>query len=205
MVIDFDDQGANKVISDMCQSHDCRDKLDELHYLNPNFKVTLFTIPAYVTLEMADWLRANQGWVETAMHGFYHTSNYECENWTYEDMDQYADKVAAAFPGLFTYGFKAPGWQISDACLEWLQDHGWWVADQSYNNARRGAMLPAYVNNNGVFTTYLPSDMDDHVVIEAWHGHTWDCVGNGIYETFDELSEVVKNAQDFQFISEVLK
>jgi len=28
IVWDADDFGANHVISDMCQSHDCRDKLD---------------------------------------------------------------------------------------------------------------------------------------------------------------------------------
>ncbi len=196
MIIDLDDFGCDRLISDQCQSHDCRDKLDALHYANPNFKVTLFAIPAYMTIELAEWCEANKGWIELAVHGFYHK---ECSEWSRVDMERYVTMATQKWPGLFTQGFKAPGWQISDGCYEWLKDNNWWVADQSYNNERHPAELRSYVNKDGSF--YTSHNM---VGVEAWHGHTWDCVGNGIYETFDHVKSLVENAESFQFISEIL-
>lgn len=201
MVVDFDDMGANRVISDQCQSHDCRDKLDALHYANPNFKVTLFTIPAYMTMELAEWCSANSGWVELAIHGYNHNSNYECEKMSYEEFDEKMNWVKETWGELFVKGFKAPGWQISDDIYRWLNDHGWWVADQGYNNDRRPQTLRAYINNNGSFHAW---DGSIAIPVEAWHGHTWDCVGNGIYETFDHVKNLVEKAESFQFVSEVL-
>lgn len=203
MVFDFDDFGCNHIISGMCQSHDCRDKLLVLKEVNPDFKVTLFTIPGEMTPELIGWAMDNKSWVELAWHGFFHSSNYECEKISY---DQMASAVEA-FSGLsdvFVKGFKAPGWQISTEALQWLADSGWWVSDQDYNTVRRPKGLPGYINRNGTFFADKGGE-DDWTEIEAWHGHTWDCVGNGIYETFDHVAELVRNASSFQFVSEVLK
>ena len=199
MVFDFDDFGCNHVISDMCQSHDCRDQLDKLHYANQDFRVTLFTIPGEMTMELANWCESNKGWVEVAVHGFYHKSNYECEKIDYNQFSINMGLVEAQFPGLFVKGFKAPGWQISDDAYRWLLDNDWWVADQAYNNDRRPKELKAYVNDNGVFMVDGKPP-----AVEAWHGHTWDCVGNGIYETYDHVERLVKGADEFKFVSEVL-
>lgn len=202
MVVDFDDFGANHIISDSCQAHDCRDKLDALHYANPNFKVTLFAIPGEMTPEILEWCRSNASWVELAVHGIFHTSNYECEKMTYEEFDQKMQAVSMVTNGYFAKGFKAPGWQISDDIYKWLLDHGWWIADQAYNNDRRPTELPAYVNDNGQFFSYGKTDYMEPV--EAWHGHTWNCVGNGIYETYEQVEGLVKAAEEFKFVSEVL-
>lgn len=205
MVLDFDDFGANCILAKdphECRSHDCRSKLDELKVINPEFKVTLFTIPSQVTLELAHWAAYHKDWVELAVHGYWHTSNYECEKWTYEEAEEHLRQLE--YSPLYSHGFKAPGWQISTETLQWLSDNGWWVADQDYNSERRPQELPAYINRNGEFFAHNGDPKDDWTPIEAWHGHTWDCVGNGIYETFDQLSEIVKNAKDFQFVSEVL-
>lgn len=207
MTIDFDDFGANHIISDMCRSWDCRKELDALHYANPDFKATLFAIPGEMTPELIRWCNHNHSWIELAFHGFFHTSNYECEKLGYEDfgvlMNEWKDLVDPEW-GSFVKGFKAPGWQISDGAYQWLKVNGWWVADQAYNNDRRPKELPAYVNNNGIFTANLPSNTEDHEVIEAWHGHTWNCVGNGIEETFDHVKGLVEKATEFKFVSEVL-
>jgi hypothetical protein len=208
MTVDFDDFGANHIISDMCQSHDCRDKLVELKNLTPKFKVTLFTIPCEVTPELGAWCFENRDWVEIAYHGFFHTSNYECEKTSYEEFGSQMGAMIEHFGDLFVNGFKAPGWQISDDVLKWLADHEFWVADQSYNDERRPEQLPAYINNNGKFLAYLPRSAPEQVApvktVEAWHGHTWDCVGNGIYETFDQLRQATEKVDEFKFISEVL-
>lgn len=201
MTVDFDDFGANHVISDQCQSHDCRDKLDALHYANGAFKVTLFAIPGEITPELALWCKANSSWVELAVHGIFHGSNYECEKMTYEEFDNHIKTLQPMIDTYFVKGFKAPGWQISDDIYRWLADNGWWVADQDYNTPRRPVDLPAYINRDGVF--FAPTK-GDWKPIEAWHGHTWDCVGNGIYETYPQVEAAVKNAEEFKFISEVL-
>lgn len=206
MVVDFDDFGCNHIISGQCQSHDCREKLDALHYANPNFKVTLFTIPGEMTPELLKWCEANSSWVELAVHGFYHTSNYECSEMSYGDFDGFMrGTMQDMIEQYFVKGFKAPGWQISDGAYQWLAEHGWWVADQAYNNARRPTNLPAYVVDNNVFVSFPNgTSQEDFEPVEAWHGHTWDCVGNGIYETFDQVKELVVAADDFKFVSEVL-
>lgn len=187
IVFDSDDFGANHVISDMCQAHDCRDVLDRLHILNPAFKATLFAIPGEMTQEMLNWCKANNGWIELAVHGFYHTSNYECEKMTYDQFANYMETFYDMIEDYFVKGFKAPGWQISDACYEWLYDHDWWVADQPYNDERRPKNLPVY-----------------RIGDSSIHTHTWNCVGNGVYELYDQLAEQVKNETEFRFVSEVV-
>lgn len=197
LIWDADDFGANRVISDVCQSHDCRDKLDEFHYVNPNFKATLFAIPAQMTYELAEWCLANKSWVELAVHGIFHSSNYECEKMSYEDFDNAIQPFEEMIEDYFVKGFKAPGWQISDDIYQWLKDNDWWVADQSYNDHRRPKELKAYINNNGQFSA-------NGQAVNGLHYHTWDCVGNGVYELSDQIKQDIANETEFRFISEVL-
>lgn len=206
MIFEFDDFGCDHIISDMCQSHDCRDQLLRLKGINPDFKATLFAIPAEMTMELLQWCKTNADWIELAVHGYGHTSNYECVNWTYEQMD-IAMKSVAAF-NAFVPVFRAPGWQISDGCFEWLKDNDWIVADQGYNDHRRPKELKAYVNYNGQFTVIPKDDYEKLREVDAYHGHVWNVgsVGsepNGIYEDWDKVSELVKNAKNFQFVSEL--
>lgn len=189
LVVDFDDWGADHIISGQCRTRDCRTELLKLKEINPKFKVTLFAVPFEMTLELITWALDNSDWVELAVHGFTHSSNYECDKMTYEDMDEWMSQpLIKLMVSTFAKGFKAPGWQISDGCYEWLLKNGWWVADQEYNDNRRLEGLPVYKIGDS-----------------SWHGHTWNCVGNGIEETFDELSQKVADAKNFQFVSEVIR
>lgn len=203
IVFDSDDFGANHVISGACQSHDCRDILDKLHYANNNFKATLFAIPAEMTQELLDWCEANNGWIELAVHGFTHRDNWECEKMTYEDMDANVATYQTMLDKYFVKGFKAPGWQISQDVLEWLHDRGWWVADQSYNNDRRPTGLPAYVIDNVSEGRVLHNGIPSEVMV-ASHHHCWDCVGNGVYEQYDQIISEMSNETIFKFVSEVI-
>lgn len=188
---DSDDFGCNHEISDMCQSHDCRDMLLKLKEVNPAFKATLFAIPGEMTPELLNWVGDNAEWVELAMHGFYHTSNYECEKMTYDEFDDYMKYFEfIKHPDHFQFGFKAPGWQISDDIYRWLKDHNYWVADQAYNDGRRPEM-PVYV-------------IDRNPDVKSIHTHTWNCVGNGIYELYDQLVEQIKDETEFKFVSEMV-
>lgn len=189
MVFDFDDFGCSHVISDQCQSRDCRDKLIELREINPAFKVTLFAIPGEMTAELTGWCQLNRDWVEIAVHGFFHQTNYECEKLKYDDFDFFMRQFKDILKTCFVKGFKAPGWQISNDIYRWLVDNNYWVADQPYNDNRRPKELKSYVIRNN----------------PHWHGHTWDCMGNGIYETFSKLSPMVEHTSEFQFVSEVVQ
>lgn len=188
MVFDSDDWGANHIISDMCQSHDCRDILLDLKKANPKFKATLFSIPGEMTPELLRWCEKNRDWIQIAVHGFYHESNYECEKMSYEEFDQWMTFFSwfEKFSDIWVKGFKAPGWQISDDIYRWLLDNDYWVADQAYNNYRRPRDLPVYLLGE-----------------DSYHTHTWNCVGNGVYELFDDMLEKVKNTDEFLFVSEV--
>lgn len=201
-VFDADDFGSNHVISDQCQSHDCRDVLDRLHYINSNFKVTLFAIPAEMTYELAEWCHTNDSWIELAIHGIFHSSNYECDKMTYQEFDQAIEELQPMIDNYFTKGFKAPGWQIGEEVYQWLDDNDYWVADQGYNDNRRPGSLPVYLNNSGNFSA-IPR-VGNPVAVDGIHTHTWNCVGNGIYELEDQLIEQIKGESEFRFISELL-
>lgn len=187
LVFDSDDFGANHVISEMTQSHDCRDVLNTFKKENPKFKATLFTIPGEVTTEILGWAASNRDWIELAWHGFYHLSNYECEKLTYQEFARSMSGFEMIFGDFFVKGFKAPGWQISDDIYTWLKDHDYWVADQDYNDERRPKELKVYKVG------------DDSI-----HTHTWDCVGNGVYELGPSIIKQIKD-KDFKFVSEVVQ
>lgn len=202
IVWDADDMGCNHIISDQCQSHDCRDKLDEFHYHNNNFKATLFAIPAEMTYELLNWCKANEQWIELAVHGVTHSSNYECAEMTYDEISEKMKFYKPMLDYYFVKGFKAPGWQISDDWYRWLLENDWWVADQSYNNDRRPKELKAYINDNGKF--YVSPSVEWNPLIKGLHYHVWDCVGNGVYELSDQIKADIANETEFKFVSEAL-
>lgn len=185
MTFDFDDFGITQIISDQCQTRDCRDALLVLKEINPHFKVTLFAVPAAMTIELLEWCNKNRDWVEIAVHGWNHHSNYESLQWAEGRLRSIVQLPVIQY--YFAKGFKAPGWQISDACYSDLVNAGFWIADQEYNDDRRPRELPVY-----------------KVGRDSWHGHTWDCVDNGIYETFDRLKAAVHDCREFKFVSESL-
>jgi hypothetical protein len=202
MVVDLDDFGSNHIISDMCQTHDCRDALDKLHYANLDFKCTLFAVPGEMTMELLEWCKSNNSWIELGMHGFYHRNNYECDKMTYDEFDEQFHIFSDMLDSFFVPLFKAPGWQISDGIYQWLDEGNWMLADQAYNNLRRPKGIQTYINNDGEFIADKGEVTAE--IVPAWHGHTWNCMGNGIYESFDELLNVVRSTTDFKFITEVL-
>lgn len=196
MIFEWDDLGANHIISDMCQSHDCRDQLDRLHVINPAFKCTLFAIPGEMTPELLEWCEANNSWIQLMVHGFYHSSNYECEQLTYDEFGAMMLKFSGMIDRYFVHGFRAPGWQLSTEAMQWLYKHDWIICDQGYNDMRRPIGAHAYVNYGGVFKA-------DGVEVPAYHGHTWNVGWNGIYEDFEKVNDLVVGTTEFKFVSEL--
>jgi hypothetical protein len=204
MVFDWDDFGANHIISPQCQSHDCRARLYQLKEINPKFKATLFAIPGEMTEELLHWCDMNYEWIELAVHGFFHTSNYECEKISLEDFNFFMEKFEEPIDDCFKKIFRAPGWQISDDAYQWLLDNEWVVADQTYNTHRRPPALKAYLYDDASkeFMTYSPEK--GAIRVRAYHGHTWDVGWNGIYEDAEVVDTLVRDTKDFKFVSEVM-
>lgn len=203
MIMEWDDLGADKVISDQCRSHDCRDQLDRLRILNPAFKCTLFAIPGEMTFELLEWCSANKDWVELAYHGIFHSSNYECEKMSYQEFDSKMTGMMLSYDAYFVHGFRAPGWMIGDDIYKWLLDNDFWVADQGYNTERRPQELKAWVNEDNNFRVWKPGEGFGGY-IPTYHGHTWDVGWNGIYEDYDKVADIVKNSTEFKFVSGVV-
>lgn len=214
MVFDSDDFGCSHQISPQCMSYDCRDMLFSFKATNPKFKATLFAIPGEMTAELTAWCQLNQDWIELAVHGLFHQTNYECAEMSYDDFDFFMGEFKDMFDTCFVKGFKAPGWQISDGIYKWLKGHNYWVADQGYNDKRRPLDLSAYINNDGKFSAHkiisIGKEGKDVIkfeksgTLDAIHTHTWNCVGNGVYELQDEINKKIKDVKEFKFISEVL-
>ena len=174
MVFDWDD---------FAEDNNRYDLLLQLKELRPDFRCTVFAVPALGSL--AFWSEVPE-WIELAVHGWEHPSPYECASWSYGRMEALLDEpVVQEF---FVEGFKAPGWQISDDCYRVLQERGWWVADHPENNLRR------------------PVGLQCHVALgrRHWHGHIQDVCGNGLEETFPAVLDLVREADSFEFLSEAV-
>jgi len=162
------------------------DLLEELRRINPNFRCTVFAIPARGS---ETFWRSTPDWIELAVHGWWHPTPREAEMWTYEQ----ASFVFDHCEDIFVHGFKAPGWQISDPTYQAAIDHGWWVADHFENDARRP---------DGLICHVVTAEAGFGTDPEHWHGHIPNVCGNGIEETFDKLSERVWRATHFDTIGE---
>ena len=167
---------------DLFDGNDRLDLLLELKAANPLFKLTAFAVPGLADDSYWDSL---PDWIELAVHGWTHPNPLEAQDWTYEQ----ACDVLLSAPTRFTNGWKAPGWQISDATYQACLDLGYWVADQHYNDARRPAGILYHCEGDG-----------DHV-----HTHVQNVCGNGIEETFPKLLRAVKAAREFQYVGEAVE
>jgi hypothetical protein len=175
MIFDFDD------------FHESNHRLDlfwKLKRINPAFRCTVFAVPGCGS---DDFWSSVPDWMELAVHGWEHPHPWEALKWSYKQTCEVLDHSNVRKH--FVQGFKAPGWQISDATYKALLDRGWWVADMAYNDARRPAGLRVY-----------------KLGPDSWHGHIQNVIKyeNGLEETFDRLSVAVEKADSFQFVSEVV-
>lgn len=175
-------------VDDLYEGHDRMDLLAQLKEANPAFRVTAFAIPA---LCPDSYIEELPDWIEVVPHGRFHgdppADGGECKNWSYGEMWDLIEHIEASSPR-WARGFKAPGWVISNGCYVALDEAGWWLADQAYNDSRRPAGLRFHREGDG-----------DHV-----HTHVQNVCGNGLEETFSQLLHRVRYADVFQLVSEVV-
>lgn len=197
------------VESDDTEDHYERNGLNFLFYWKakyPKFKITLFTIPNRTSFEMVKLLECHNDWIELAVHGFNHSSNFECFDWDY---DKAKELMEPQFSKGYTRNFKAPGWTITpDLCgypandnqliakdkqgvYKALNDLDFIVTDRHYNKERR--------LEDG---KYICVDCQPDLI----HMHTWDMPRgsepNG-YRQVEEIQGVPWNHEtEFKFMSE---
>lgn len=174
MIFDWDD---------FHESNHQYELLLQLKDLRPDFKCTMFAVPA---LGSPGFWEEVPSWIELAVHGWAHGSVYECAHWSHDRMETLLDNPI--IQEFFVEGFKAPGWQISDDCYRVLMERGWWVGDHWDNNDRRPKYLLTHVVGG-----------ENH-----WHGHVQDVCGNGLEETFSTVCGLVRDTDTFEFVSEAV-
>lgn len=162
------------------------DLLLELKARIPGFRITLFTIPGLSSPAFVQSVRTKYDWIDLAAHGKFHATNYECLHWTCKQSREYLDWIEAVYGDLFTKGFRAPGWQVSDGLYQALDERGWWCADQAYNNARRIPGLRAYILDSP----------------EKLHFHIGGTMDNELGKHMDALVEL--RDREFQFVKDVM-
>jgi hypothetical protein len=182
-------------LDDFCEGNSALIKLDDLRYEIPLLRVTLFMIPGMCTLGWLYHVTQSRPWLQLVPHGWMHTTPRECQLWTEQDARNYLKQLQPYLDsGMVQRGFKAPGWQISDALFHVLHNEGFWIADQDYNRSRRPHKLRYYELN--------PNRTD----ITQIHGHIGHMGGHNPNELSLIMSEIETHADaTFAFASEHLE
>lgn len=187
-------------LDDYSDQYNCLPWLLKMKELLPNLKVTLFTIPNKISDELLEQTLQYK-WIQLAIHGFDHISNYECAKMSGEDFAAKVEKIKHM--EAYVRGFKAPGWQINQNIMQVLKDWGWWLAVQ-YSDGRMNGDI------NGPYQPKVIPDLKFYAINELYgyykaiHGHTWECCGNGPEDLQQRLVNMPKETE-FVFINDYLK
>ncbi|MGH2613356.1 MAG: hypothetical protein ACRDFB_09970 [Rhabdochlamydiaceae bacterium] len=169
------------------------------------FKISLFTIPNRTSREMIALLKRESDWIELLVHGFSHSSNFECFDWDYT---RTKELIEPCLEKGYKRIFKAPGWTITpDLCgyparedqliskdkqgvYKALADLDYIISDRHYNKERR--------LENG---KYICVDCQSNLV----HMHTWPmpqgAEPNG-YQQVEERGVPWNHDTTFKFLTE---
>lgn len=190
----------------------------------PNFKITLFTIPDRTSPEMLDLMFRNYDWIQLAVHGFNHESNFECYSWSYDKTVALMNRVhkfsvpskSETQRNAYEKIFKAPGWTIThkyngypaaettpifsdpQGVYRALNDMQYLVFDRHYN-------LPARPEDSKINIVCV--DCQPNLV----HSHTWDMETgdingrNGFRQIEEEHGVPWNRDTEFYFVHEALE
>jgi hypothetical protein len=160
--------------------------LDDLRARIPEFRCTLFTVPGLCSKSWL-WNIANtRAWLDLVPHGWMHPTPRECQHWDRARVEQYFFFELMGYPFELRRGFKAPGWQISDATYQVCHENGFWVADQEYNRERRPHGLKVYELG--------PDSIHGHI------GHMGGHNANEIDYLYEEIVAAAVGGARFDFV-----
>ena len=197
----------------------------------PKFKITLFTIPNRTSDGMLRLMYLHRDWIELAVHGFDHESNFECWNWDYEKTKALMERVENhgeldmewTYPS-YTKFFKAPGWMITG---EAIKDEAGTVIGGKYSGYPPSDELPIAKDKQVVYKALRDMNyiiFDRHYNKEARlsdgkivcvdcqpdliHFHTWNVPSsdknqrNGFVDIEENFGPPWDNNTKFHFVSE---
>ncbi len=186
VIVDFDDW----------EDRYDRNTMSELFYMKatyPKFKCTLFSIPGRISEQMVELIKPLD-WIQHAVHGWKHETNFEVRDWDEYQCNLYLNKAEAM--GLFVKGFKAPGWEMSDTMRKVLLERDYWLAEHAKNDDHVKKEFP----NLKVYSTTHPWCM---------HGHTWPMPSqdpmyrNGTKQFIEEHGLPFNQETEFHFIDDI--
>ena len=222
MINDWSYKPVAIVESDDTQDRWDRNGLNFLFYWKakyPKFKITLFTIPERTSKEMLRLLEPfikfqseeSEPWIELAVHGWNHESNFECFSWDYDRTMRLMERVENLW--IYKKIFKAPGWTITpdycgypadenaliskdkQAVYKALTDRGYYIVDRHYNK-------PARPDNSKILCI---DDQSKFVHMHTWDMETGDKAGRNGYKQVEEEKGVPWDHDTvFKFISEAI-
>jgi hypothetical protein len=162
-------------LDDFSEDNNRLDILFKIKKEKPNFKVTLFTVPAKCSKEFCKRI-AELDWIQLALHGEHH-SHLECSTWTKEHTIKTLEKYEKW--GCFQKIFKPPYWAGSDGLNAGLKEKDYILAQNKEVDYPRLYLL----NKNSL------------------HGHIQNVCGNGLEQIYDDIIK----CNSFEFISDFIK
>jgi hypothetical protein len=175
-------------VDDFCNKWMCLDALYRIKAHYRNFKATLFTIPLLTTIGLAEEVQ-DITWIELAMHGFTHVPNKELES--FKTVEQVEDMIWQGMESFRAWGFKPPGWFITDEAIKACNNLGLWVALHHNDKDRAETCEHGY---------YICGERYPY-----WHGHSHDVCDNWVDAKVDEILKLWPKDQTFIFVSEAIK
>lgn len=180
-------------LDDFCDRHNCLAELDRLKETYPDFRATLFTIPALTSTSLVKEAK-KRDWLELAVHGIDHEPNEELKAVSPAALRQHLDKVKRIAPE-YVRGFRPPGWFITEAHVRAISDAGFWVALHARD---RDSLSPLCTHG------FYCCEDGPRRRLPYWHGHCHAVCGNGIRETLDVLLRRWPRGQQFLFVSDAV-
>ena len=174
-------------VDDFCDQYNCLDELKQLKERYPDFKCSLFTIPAKtskVLLEEAKSL----GFIELCPHGITHEPNEEMKKVTGA---QLADSFNKLDYKLYERGFRPPGWFLHSGVIEACNAHKFWLAMHMRD-------ISTY-SSKCMYGYYGCGDR-----FQYWHAHSHNVCGNWLKQDLPNLLVKWPTNQSFSYVSDAV-
>lgn len=174
-------------VDDFCDRNNCLEELATLKEHYPNFKCTLFTIPAQTSLELLKKAHKT-GYIELCPHGIMHMPNEELKTLKPDFLVETYNKLDTRY---YTKGFRPPGWWIQPEHCRALSDKGYWIAIHEKDEGRLRASCTKGYYVCGQRYPYS-------------HHHTHNVCNNWIKQDLLQLLINWPKDQKFAYVSEAV-
>jgi hypothetical protein len=179
----FADQPVTFDVDDFCDTYDCLAEMDTLRAAYPQFRATLFTVPARTSDQLLAFAAARP-WLELGVHGSTHEPNEELRSLTPMQLHRALRAVGPQYAKVF----RPPGWYIAPAHVSVLSSLGYAVALHTRDVPVLGPLC-----KHGFYAC------DDR---PHWHGHTHNVCNNWLKAALPGLLKQWPREQTFCTVTE---